>query len=263
MTDATPDITSTANPTLKAVARLRKKRDGVLLIDGARALSLAVKNGVTVQTVYLSEQAGPEEQRAAQNARRHGAAITTVATGPFGKIAYGNRPDGLVAVAAVPDTALSTFRPAENPLVLVLVEVEKPGNLGALLRTADGVGAAVIVADPACDPFGPNVVRASRGTLFSVPLAVAGSEAALAWLGEHRIPLAAALPEGEVVYTDAPLSGPVAIALGAEHNGLPPRWRQAARLGLTIPMRGAADSLNVATSGAILLYEALRQRFQG
>ncbi len=253
-------ITSAANPTLKAVARLRKKRDSAMLIDGARALLLALAGGVTVQKVFLNQQANAAEQGAAQAAKRNGADIITVDAKLFGKIAYGNRPDGLVAVADIPNADLARFDAPENPLILVLVRVEKPGNLGALLRTADGVGAGVIVADPACDPFGPNVVRASRGTLFSVPLAVAGSEHVLSWLGERHIPVAAALPDGDTLYTDAPLSGPIAIALGAEHDGLPPLWQRAAAAKLTIPMRGGADSLNVSTSGAVLLYEALRQR---
>ncbi|MBI5136511.1 MAG: RNA methyltransferase [Nitrospirae bacterium] len=257
-------MSSAANPAIKAVARLRKKRGGQLLIDGARALSLALAGGVRVEDVFLSEAATLAEQAAARAARAAGARLTPVAAAIFDRIAYGNAPDGIVAVAEAPDCSLERLTVPDAPLILVLAGLEKPGNLGALLRTADAVGVdAVIVAEPASDPLSPNVVRASRGTLFTVPVAVADAASAIAWLEIRHIPIAAAVPDAATLYTRAPLGGAVAIALGAEHAGLPPVWKAAASLSVTIPMRGRADSLNVATSGAVLLYEALRQRGAG
>jgi TrmH family RNA methyltransferase len=139
--------------------------------------------------------------------------------------------------------------------------VEKPGNLGAILRTADAAGVtAVIAADPVTDWANPNVVRASKGTVFSVPVASASTAEVLAWLEEHALALVAAAPDGDVLLTEADLSGPTAIAVGSEARGLPAAWLERADARLRIPMFGHADSLNVSTSAAILVYEAVRQR---
>jgi TrmH family RNA methyltransferase len=257
-------ITSPHNQTIKDLIRLRKKRgkDGTyMVIDGARALKMALDSGVTVDSVFFAESAKPSDLDVVNQAQASGAAISEVADKVFAKMAYGNAPDAIVAVSETPPAALDSLKLPDNPLILVLVEVEKPGNLGALLRTADAAGVnAVIVADPVSDPFGANVVRASRGTLFSVPFAVADGETVQEWLKQRGIPIAAALPGADAAYTAKDLSGPLAITLGAEHDGLSPQWQQASDLSLTIPMAGAADSLNVATSGAVLLYEAVRQR---
>ena len=257
-------ITSPHNQTIKDLVRLRKKRgkDGTyMVIDGARALKMALDSGVIIDSVFIAESAKERDLDLANQAQETGAAISEVADKVFAKMAYGNAPDAIIAVSETPPAALENLELPDNPLVLVLVEIEKPGNLGALLRTADAAGVdAVIVADPVSDPFGANVVRASRGTLFSVPFAVADGETVQEWLKQRSIPIAAALPGADTTYTKKNLSGPLAITLGAEHDGLSPRWQQASELSLTIPMTGAADSLNVATSGAILIYEAVRQR---
>ena len=149
----------------------------------------------------------------------------------------------------------------DEPLVAVVEAVEKPGNLGALLRSADGAGVdAVIVADPACDPWNPNAIRASLGTVFSVPLAVSDAATVRAWLVEEGIRAVVTLVDAPVVYTDADLTGAVAIILGSEAEGLTATWRDVGSTAVHIPMRGVADSLNVSASAAILFYEALRQR---
>src|SRR5690606_16644614 len=154
--------------------------------------------------------------------------------------------------------------PAVTPLVLVCEAVEKPGNLGAMLRTADAAGVhAVVAADPVTDWGNPNLVRASKGTVFSVPVASDPTDAVVAWLERTGTPLVAATPEGEVEHTEVDYTGPVAVAVGAEKHGLGPALLAAARHRVRIPMQGRANSLNVATSAAILLYEAVRRRCSG
>lgn len=257
-------LTSPANPRLKAVAALRGRRGrtgGRILIDGARALGLALEAGVAVEAVYHCPELDPPgglDVRADAAAR--GAEVQAVARGAFGRIAYGDAPDSVVAVARRPDTGLDRL-PTAPTLVLVIVGLEKPGNLGALLRSADAAGAdAVVVADGRADPFGPNAVRAGRGTVFTVPLAEAEGAEARSWLRARGLTAVAALPEAETAYTAADLRRPVAIVLGEEHAGLPAPWREAAGLAVRVPMRGRADSLNVAVTGALLLFEAVRQR---
>lgn len=260
-------LTSPANPRLKALAALRRRRGragGRILVDGARALGLALGAGVAVEAVYHCPDLDPPEVAGLlAEAGAKGAEVVAVARGPFGRIAYGDAPDSVVAVARRPAAGLDRLPPSPK-LVLVVVGLEKPGNLGALLRSADAAGAdAVIVADGKADPFGPNAVRASRGTVFSVPLAEAEGTEAIAWLKARGLAVIAALPEAERPYTAADFGPPVAIVLGAEHAGLPAPWRAAADLGVRVPMRGRADSLNVAVTGALLLFEAVRRREAG
>jgi TrmH family RNA methyltransferase len=170
----------------------------------------------------------------------------------------------LLAVARRFDTGLSRLRPGSDPLLLVAESIEKPGNLGTMLRTAEAAGAdAVVAADPTTDPFNPNVVRASLGTLFRVPLAVAGSEETLAWLRDHGIRSYAATPEGAVPLWEADLTGAVALVVGSEQYGLSEAWMDAADGRVVIPMPGSVDSLNAAMAAGILLFEAVRQRARG
>jgi len=260
-------ITSTQNPRLKAAARLRestreRERSGQILIDGLRAARLADERGITLIEIFLAaDRASHEEAEFAHRLAARGVVVEEVAPEAFRKVAYGDAPDHLVAVAQRPETGLDHILPPKPALLVVVEGVEKPGNLGAILRTADAVGVhGVIVSGPGCDPFGPNVVRSSRGTLFSVPLAVAEPQRVADWLYALNIPLVAATPDAEHLYTAAPLAGPCAIAVGAEHAGLSPELRAAASFHLKLPMRGAADSLNVSVTCAVLLYEALRQR---
>lgn len=261
----TTPIASSSNPRLKAVLALRRKRGrtrtGDILIDGPRALRLALEAGVPVTAVYhCPERDTPEARAVLKRAASAGIAPVPVAVAAFGKIAFGDAPDSVVAVARRPVTDLDGLRLPENALVAVAVGLEKPGNLGALARAADGAGAHALIAVDGADPFSPGAVRASRGTVFSVPLAEASGDAALAWLAARGLHLLATLPDAELPYTDAPLTGPVAIVLGEEHGGLPDAWRRAADAAVRVPLRGRADSLNVAVTGALLLYEALRQR---
>jgi TrmH family RNA methyltransferase len=179
----------------------------------------------------------------------------------FAKLAYGDRLDGIVSVAETPLHRLADLDLPSNPLIGVIEGVEKPGNLGAVLRTADGAGlSAVIVAEPGTDLLNPNVIRASLGTIFSVPVAVASSGEVLAWLRERDISIVAARVQGSVDYTVADYRGPTAIALGSEARGLSDAWAELATASVHIPMLGVADSLNVSATAAILFYEARKQR---
>ena len=179
----------------------------------------------------------------------------------FEKLAYGDRLDGVVAVAETPPRTLDELILPPEPLIGVVEGVEKPGNLGAILRSADGAGVnAIVVADTATDLFNPNIIRASIGTVFAVPVAVASSGDVLPWLKAHGIAIVAARVDGSVDYVDADYTGAVAIALGSEARGLSDAWGELARQSVKLPMLGVADSLNVSATAAVLFYEARRQR---
>jgi len=193
--------------------------------------------------------------------REAGIPMWDVGPEAFAKLAYGDRLDGIVSVAETPLHRLADLDLPSNPLIGVIEGVEKPGNLGAVLRTADGAGlSAVIVAEPGTDLLNPNVIRASLGTIFSVPVAVASSGEVLAWLRERDISIVAARVQGSVDYTVADYRGPTAIALGSEARGLSDAWAELATASVHIPMLGVADSLNVSATAAILFYEARKQR---
>lgn len=257
------DITSTANARVKALQRLRRRRHrdeaGVSVVEGHEELSLAVAAGVAPTTVWRCP-----ELTAADDARAIEAAAGEVVLVPravFEKIAYRESPDGWLAVVPAVETALADIALGPGALVLVCEHVEKPGNLGAMLRTADAAGVtAVVSADPVTDWANPNVVRASKGAVFAVPVAAAAHDAVLSWLAAADVALVATTPDAAVPYTSIDLTGPVAIAVGSEKHGLSRALLGAATCRALIPMHGRVDSLNVATSAALLLYEAVRQR---
>ena len=260
------EITSPANARVKRLVALRHRRArdraGVTLVEGYEELGLALSAGARPQELYVCPAlAGPGAQQMIDRVSGLGAEVIRVSRPVFAKIAYRESPDGWLAVVPAVLAGLSLLDPGPRPLVLVCEGVEKPGNLGAILRTADAAGvAAVIAADPVTDWGNPNVVRASKGTVFSVPVASATSAEVLAWIADRSLALVAAAPDGDVLLTDADLSGPAAIVVGSEARGLPAAWLDRADTRVRIPMFGRADSLNVATSAAILVYEAVRQR---
>ena len=190
------------------------------------------------------------------------ARLVEVTETALAKLAFGDRADGIVAVGLRPPLDLAGVRLGTDPLVAVVEGVEKPGNLGAILRSADGAGVdALVAADPRTDLFNPNAIRASLGTIFAVPLAAGPSHEVRAWLVELGLRIVVARVDADRAYTEVDLTGPLAIVLGSEAAGLGPtpgpgRTSSAVRL----PMRGVADSLNVSAAGAVLLYEARRQR---
>jgi RNA methyltransferase, TrmH family len=260
------EITSLANPRVKQLVALRQRRArdraGVTLVEGYEELGLALSAGARPLTLYVCPGlAGDGAQPMIDRVAGLGAEVIRVSRPVFGKIAYRESPDGWLAVVPAVPADLSSLDPGPRPLVLICEGVEKPGNLGAILRTADAAGvAAVIAADPVTDWGNPNVVRASKGTVFSVPVASASTAAVLTWAAERSLTVVAAAPDGDVLLTEADMSGPTAIVVGSEARGLPGVWLERASTRVRIPMFGRADSLNVATSAAILVYEAIRQR---
>lgn len=264
---SSPALASPSNPRIKSVARLRHRREressGLTVVDGAREVRRALDAGVEVVEAFVCEPllAG-EDARAALDALAARAIPVTATTEPaFAKLAFGDRAEGIVAVVRAPSLQLADLRLPDDPLVVVVEGVEKPGNVGAVLRSADGAGAdALIAASPRTDLANPNVIRASAGTIFSVPLAAAPSDEVLAWLRERGIRVVAARVQAERLYTDADLTGPLALALGSETDGLAAAWEADGVEAVRLPMHGVADSLNVSVSAAVLLYEARRQR---
>ena len=261
-----PVITSAKNPRIKAVADLRDRRArdaaGLTVIDGSRELARALAGGAAVVDVFVdSERLDAEGRGAVVAARQRGARVTAVARDVLDRIAYGDRAEGVVATVRIPDLALAACRLPADPLLVVLEAVEKPGNLGAVLRTADGAGAdAVVAADPRTDLFNPNAVRASLGTIFAVPVAAGSSADVMAWLRGYGIRIVTARVGAPGSYAQTDLRGPLAIVLGSEAEGLTPIWDGADVTAVSLPMLGVADSLNVSTAAAVLLYEARRQR---
>lgn len=264
-------ITSARNPSIRAAQALAKRRDRLarrqFLIEGRRELGRALAAGVEVVQLFVDPgRLGPDEAELVDRAAAGGADVVEVSGEVLERLGYRAPTEPLVAVAAMFDTSLERLAlPATAPLLLVMAGVEKPGNIGAMLRTAAAAGVdGVVVADPVADVFNPNVVRASVGALFTVPVAVAGGAEAVAWLQGKGIAVLAATPDGGRPHWQVPLTGPAAVVVGAEHAGLSPEWLAAADDHLTIPMPAeavsGADSMNVGTAAAVLLFEAVRQR---
>lgn len=260
-------ITSTGNPRVKEALRLRGKRGRAegehILIDGVREIGRAVDAGVAIEEVFFCDAilAGADAAALLKGIASGGARVTQVNESVFDKIRYGDRTGGLVAVAQRPKRSLEDLRVSSNPLIAVVEGLEKPGNLGAIVRTADAAGVeAVLVADPGTDVYGPNVIRASVGTVFCVSVVEVAAHEAVAWLKSHEFQIIAASPEAGDAYTEVDFTGRVALVFGAEAEGLTRIWLQADVLQASVPMLGKADSLNVATTAALFFYEALRQR---
>lgn len=262
------EITSPANPRVKQVVALRRRRardeSGVTLVEGRAEIELALAAGVRPRSVYYCPAlSAPSGADLADRARAAGADILRVSRTVFEKVSYREGPDGWLAVVPAVDTSLAHLQPGPRPLLLACAGLEKPGNLGAIVRTADAAGvAAVIAADPVTDWANPNVVRASKGTVFSVPVASAPGAEVLAWIAARGLQIVAATPDAARLVSETDLTGPVVIAVGAEQTGLPADWLASAAVRVRIPMFGRADSLNVSAAAAILTYEAVRQRVQ-
>jgi RNA methyltransferase, TrmH family len=260
-----PPLTSTQNPRVKQVVRLRDRRhrdrEGLMLVEGAPELALALAGGARPQTVFFCPALASDTDDLLASAIRAGAEAFEVSVPVFEKMAYRENPDGILAILPAMRRGLDDLPANDRPLYVVAEAIEKPGNLGGLLRSADAAGVTgVIVCDPATDLSNPNVVRSSLGTLFTVPIAEASTAEALTWLRRRGVTIVAATPQASLVYTQADLRGPVAIAVGTEDQGLTPAWLTQSDITVRIPMLGRVNSLNVATAATIVLYEALRQR---
>jgi TrmH family RNA methyltransferase len=260
-------IESLANPKVKTVVKLRQRshRDalGQMLVEGYRELKRALAHGYRPAQLFICEAMflGVNEPALIAAARAAGAEILACTPPVFQKMAYRERPDGLLAVGPQPRLALDDLRLPPRALVVVAEAIEKPGNLGTILRSADAAGvAAVIVCDRCTDIYNPNVVRASTGTLFSLPVVEAEGAAARDFLRARGFAILAATPHTDRLHTAVDLTGNVALVVGTEQYGLSRPWMEAADLRVRIPMLGEADSLNVAAATTILLFEAVRQR---
>jgi len=262
-----PRITSTQNPRVKHLVRLRSRRhrdaEGLFTIEGYRELARAIRSRIELEEIAYCPSLflGANEHSLLDAAKVSGTHLVEFAEDPFRKVSYRDRPEGLIGLARQFPTGLDLIEPGTNPLLLVVESIEKPGNLGTMLRTADAAGAdAVIVSDPTTDPFNPNVVRASLGCLFLVPLAVASSAEALTWLAARDVKTFAATPAAERLHWEADYRGPSALVIGSEQYGLSETWIEAADERVRIRMLGDADSLNAAMAAGVMLYEAVRQR---
>jgi TrmH family RNA methyltransferase len=260
-------ITSLQNPHIKNCVKLqqRKERDRqqTMIIEGYRAILCALQNQYPLTVLYYSPELfyGAQEEELLRAVEQTGASLYEVAAEPFQKMASASRPDGLLALAPQIRRTLGSYRPRPNALFLVAEAVEKPNNLGALIRSADGAGAdALIVCDLQVDIFNPEVVRASIGTFFTLPLLCASATETIQWCRANGILTLAATPQADLLYTDIDMRGATAIAVGNEQYGLRTEWLQGADLGVKLPMHGQINSLNVAVAAAILLYEVVRQR---
>ena len=256
-------IESPSNPRIKAAVALRERRDrqatGLTIVDGAREAVRALESGIALETAFVCPPLVTSEdaRRAVDLA---GERTIEVGQRVFEKLAYGDRSDGIVLVVRPRVRALGDLELPPDPLVVVTEDVEKPGNVGAILRSADAVGASAVIAAGGTDLFNPNVIRASVGTVFSVPVVAAPVAEVAAWLLDRGLRTVATRVDAPDLHADADLRGPLALVLGSEAEGLSPAWSGAEIEAVRLPMEGTADSLNVSAAAAILLYEAWRQR---
>ncbi|MFH1474652.1 MAG: TrmH family RNA methyltransferase [Chloroflexota bacterium] len=266
-------ISSPANPRVRAALALRDRggraASGRLLVDGRREILRAIETGLTVREAFVATAADdPDTAAVVARLAAMGVPLVGVAGRAWTRLAYGERGSEIVAVVDAPSTDLAhveaILAARRNPLLIVVEDAEKPGNLGAIARSADGAGAAALLVavgdSPAADPWNPNAIRASLGTVLGLPLAIAPTRTLLEWLRGHEIRIVAARVQAARDYREVDLRGPVAIVLGSEAGGLGPEWLADDVEGVRLPMLGRADSLNVAAAAAVLLYEARRQR---
>jgi len=259
----TETISSLQNPQIKEAAKLKdakeRGRQGLILIEGSREISLALAAGVKLEKLFYCQEysLGREDPSLFADKKN----IINVSPEVFKKLAYREHPEGFLAVARPKFLGLADVKLKDKPLVIIIESVEKPGNLGAILRSADAAGVdAVIVGDAKTDIYNPNVIRASLGTVFANQVAVSSTEKILRWLKEKKIKSFATLPLADKVYTKADYTGPSAIVIGTEDVGLSNLWSQKADEKIKIDMKGKIDSLNASVSLAVVLFEALRQR---
>lgn len=260
-------IQSRQNPRIQGVARLRDRAErearGLFLIEGFRELSRALERKIKIEEVYFCPALfrGTESVELVARCRLARIICCEVGQSAFEKMSGREGPDGLIAVAKIWDCSLGQLSLPAEPLFLVVESIEKPGNLGALLRVADSAGChGLLVCEPTTDLFNPNVVRASQGAIFSMPCAVCHSTEAQAWMKANRIRSFATTPAASRVFWESDYQGRVAILLGSEKDGLSEFWLKQADEKISIPQAGLSDSLNVSNAAAIVLFEAVRQR---
>lgn len=269
-------ISSLQNPKIKRLVALQQKsserrKAGVFVVEGQREIMHCISAGLEIETIFYCPEimnAGDREDLHRSNADvdaqsllNKAKTIFEVTTNVYDKIAYRGGTEGIMAVVNTPIHSLTELPIEGAPLYVVLEKVEKPGNLGAILRSADAAGATgVIVCDPLTDLYNPNLIRSSIGAIFTVPVATCTSEECILWLKSHGVTILTAQLQDSHLYYDTDMRRPTAIVMGTEATGLTPQWREAADAHIRIPMLGRLDSLNVSVSAAILLFEAVRQR---
>ena len=266
----TEQITSFQNPKVKNLLLLQEKssarrEQGLFVVEGRRELEHCMEAGYKVRTVFWCPEIAPLRHSGLDSLRHSGldpeSLIIEIPAQLYRKLAYREGTEGIIAEVEAKRLSLNDLQLPENPLIVVLEAVEKPGNLGAVLRSADAAGAsAVIVCDPLTDLYNPNLIRASIGAVFTVPVVAATSAETIAFLKGRGIAILTAQLQDSSLYYDTDMRRGVAIVMGTESTGLTPAWRQAADAHIRIPMLGRLDSLNVSVSAAILLFEAVRQR---
>ena len=260
-------ITSAQNEAVKHLVKLRDRRhrdrEQLTLLEGYRELTRAREYGMTLTECFFSPEhfLGVNEMPFLEKLAIEGVSVRRLAPHLLEKVAYRDRPEGLLAIARMRRHTLADMPYRPDGLYLVAETIEKPGNLGSMLRSADAVGATgMIICGHGTDIYNPNVIRASTGALFSMPLAEAENEEVFEWLHSRNIKILAATPHTDQRYTDTDMTRGVAIVVGAEQTGLTDFWLTRSDLPVVIPMLGKIDSLNVAAATTILLYEAVRQR---
>lgn len=277
-------LTSASNPKIKKLIALQQKsserrESGLFVVEGRREIEHCVNAGYVVDSVfYCPELAGVsslqslmseafDEAAASISQKPHSDCkprIFEVSKEIYEKIAYRESTEGVIAEVRTRDLKLEDLQLGQNPLIMVLESVEKPGNLGAVLRSADASGVtAVLVCDPKTDLYNPNLIRASIGAIFTVPCVACSSEGAIKFLKDNNIQILTAQLQDSSLYYDCDMKRGTAIVMGTEATGLTAIWRKAADAHIRIPMLGRLDSLNVSVSAAILLYESVRQRNNG
>jgi len=262
-------ITSLQNARIKNLVKLRNRRprdrQGVFIAEGYRAVSRALESGIAPESVYFCPDCflGENEMLLLKKTREVGADIFELSRPVFEKVAYRDRPEGILGVFKQWNYGLEDIPLSETPFLLIVESIEKPGNLGTILRSADAAGVdAVICCDPITDLFNPNVVRSSTGVLFTMPAITTSTGKAIRWLKSKCIRSVATTPHAIDLHTQADLHGPLAVVMGSEQFGLSDTWLDACSTKVRIPMAGQADSLNVAMATLITLFEAVRQRSQ-
>jgi len=258
-----PVITSNSNPKIKHLLSLDKPRErkklNLFVVEGLKELKLAKKNGYEIESVFYATNLMDEKTLLQFGFQKF--QLWPVGQNVFEKIAYRETTGGVIGVVRQASHQLADLKLKKNPLLLVLERLEKPGNLGALLRTADAAGVdAVIVCDAQTDLHNPNVVRSSVGCVFTNQIAVASSEETIFWLKKNQIKIFCTYLEGSIPYTQAPFNSPCAIVMGSEAFGLTDEWIKNADANIIIPMNGQIDSMNVSVAAAIVVFEAVRQR---
>ncbi len=273
----TETVTSGQNPKIKELLALQEKsrtrrEKGLFVVEGRRELGHCLDAGYKARTLFVCmeiisvnelEEIIGKASRAGESADDAMPNIIEVPSALYDKIAYRGGTEGIIAEVEYMDRGLDSIRLSDSPLIVILESVEKPGNLGAVLRSADAAGAdAVIICDPLTDIYNPNLIRSSIGAVFSRQIATASSCDTIKWLKDNNISIYTAQLQDSEWYYSTDMSGGTAIVMGTESTGLTDVWRQAADAHIKIPMLGQLDSLNVSVSAAILLYEAVRQRQQ-